>query len=182
MKIQCNASQTNLLCSGFRPDFQFSFLLLQMAAAEQTKIGRNGSSLSPSLFSRLYRGDQMNLKSSRALKNTLRSFSGFLKLYFFPKNVSFFDAISFQTRPPWREGLSSTGAPYPTAPVERIQFSPNVVVTKEIRSKIGHFPLCVSFWLPLYRSNREKSLPREHFPASPLARSRRKGRSSHGVN
>ena len=93
--------------------------------------------------------------------------------------MSFFDAISFQTSPPWQEGLSSTGAPYSTAPVERIQFSPNVVVTKEIRSKIGHFPLCVSFWLPLYRSNREKSLPREHFPASPLAR-RELGLGLHG--
>ncbi len=77
--------------------------------------------------------------------------------------MSFFDAISppKPDRPFRHGGLSLTGAPYPIAPVETSQTLPNFVSKKEIGSKVGHFSLSASFWLPLkysYKCKLEVSL------------------------
>ncbi len=96
-------------------------------------------------------GEQNKLKITqrppKTLPNTLWAF--FKIIVIFGQKNQIFGAISSQNRHLWEGQLSLTGAPHPGVPVEIIQISPNFVVKNKIGSKVVHFLLFVSFWLPL---------------------------------
>ncbi len=101
----------------------------------------------------MYRGNKINSKSPRGPQKHFQTHFGlFSKLLLFLVKNRHRGVFFWRYLLLWEGQLSLTGAPYPGVQVERIQISPIFFVKNEIGSKVVHFSLFVSFWLPLLNS------------------------------